>query len=174
MSDLTNLFADLRHGVHCWRLRRWRELYAAAAPGYSANDQRHSSELLNRTGNRSQVYSHRKLQRRLNEGREQLRAVDLHKCGGGNRRRHRRGDHEGTGNTTIQAALNSVSGATTLTVTTPGHFLVKDAGIYTQIERRGWPSEYWSGEVIQNWNQVDSVVGSTVSAEVSLQLDKMK
>src|SRR5882762_3320755 len=81
---------------------------------------------------------------------------------------------KGIGNTTIQAALNSVSGATTLTVTTPGHFLVKDAGIYTQIERRGWPSEYWSGEVIQNWNQVDSVVGSTVSAEVSLQLDKMK
>jgi hypothetical protein len=81
---------------------------------------------------------------------------------------------KGTGNTTIQAALNSVSGATTLTVTTPGHFLAKDAGIYTQIERRGWTSEYWSGEVIQNWNQVDSVVGSTVSAEVSLQLDKMK
>jgi len=81
---------------------------------------------------------------------------------------------KGTGNTTIQAALNSVNGSISLTVTTPGHFLVKDAGIYTQIERRGWPSEYWSGEVIQNWSQVDSVVGTTVSAEASLQLDRMK
>src|SRR5216683_2247928 len=75
---------------------------------------------------------------------------------------------------TIQAALNSVNGSTTLTVTIPGHFLVKNAGLYTQIERRGYPSEYWSGQVIQNWTQFDSVVGSTVSQEVSLQLDKMK
>ena len=80
----------------------------------------------------------------------------------------------GTGNTTIQAALNGINGSTTLAVTTPGHFLLKNAGLYAQIERRGFPSEYWSGEVIQNWNQVDSVVGSTVSAEVSLQLDTMK
>ena len=42
------------------------------------------------------------------------------------------------------------------------------------LERRGWLSEFWSGEVIQNWNQFDSLVGSTVSQEVSLQLDKMK
>jgi hypothetical protein len=79
-----------------------------------------------------------------------------------------------TGSTTIQAALNSVNGLTTLTVTAPGHFLVRDAGIYTQIERRGWPSEYWSGQLVQNWSQFDSVVGSAVSAEVSLQLDKLK
>ena len=79
-----------------------------------------------------------------------------------------------TGSTTIQAALNSVNGLTTLTVTPPGHFLVRDAGLYTQIERRGSPSEYWSGQLVQNWSQFDSVVGNAVSAEVSLQLDKLK
>ena len=55
-----------------------------------------------------------------------------------------------------------------------GRFLVRNSGVYTQFERRGWASEYWSGEVIQNWNTFDSVVGSTVAQEVSLQLDKMK
>jgi hypothetical protein len=55
-----------------------------------------------------------------------------------------------------------------------GRFLVKSPGLYTQFERRGWASEYWSGEVIQNWNTFDPVVGSTVAQEVSLQLDKIK
>jgi hypothetical protein len=56
-----------------------------------------------------------------------------------------------------------------------GYRLVKNAGVYTQFERRGTLSEYsGSGQVIQNWAQFDSVVGSTVSQEVSLQLDKMK
>lgn len=56
-----------------------------------------------------------------------------------------------------------------------GYHLLKNAGLYTQFERRGTLSEYsGSGQVIQNWDQFDSVVGSTVSQEVSLQLDKMK
>ena len=55
-----------------------------------------------------------------------------------------------------------------------GRFLVKGRGLYTQFERRGWASEYWSGEVIQNWNTFDPVVGSTVAQEVSLQLDKIR
>ncbi|SRR6266498_201471 len=79
-----------------------------------------------------------------------------------------------TGNTTIQAAVNSVAGSTSLTVTVPGHSLLKNAGLDVQFERRGWPSEYWSGQIIQNWNKLDSVVGSMVSSEVSLQLDQMK
>ena len=66
------------------------------------------------------------------------------------------------------------SNSFTFTVTTPAHFLVKDAGLYTQVERRGWASLYWLGELIQDWGQFDSVVGSTVSAEASLQLDAMK
>jgi len=56
-----------------------------------------------------------------------------------------------------------------------GYHPLKNAGLYTQFERRGTLSEYsGSGQVIQNWDQFDSVVGSTVSQEVSLQLDKMK
>jgi hypothetical protein len=81
---------------------------------------------------------------------------------------------KGIGSTTIQAILGSVTGSTTLTVTSPGHFLLKNVGLYTQFERRNWSSEYWSGQVIQNWDQFDSVVGSTVSQEISLQLDKIK
>jgi len=77
------------------------------------------------------------------------------------------------GVTTVEAASGSVSGSANVTVIPVGHF-VKNTGLYTQFERRGWLSEFWSGEVIQNWNQFDSLVGSTVSQEVSLQLDKMK
>ena len=47
-------------------------------------------------------------------------------------------------------------------------------GLYVQFDRRGWPSEYWSGEIIKGFNKEDPVVGHTVSYEVSLQLDKMK
>jgi hypothetical protein len=46
-------------------------------------------------------------------------------------------------------------------------------GLWVQFERRGWPVEYWQGQVVQNFNQFDSVVGSTVAAEVGLQLDVM-
>ena len=77
-----------------------------------------------------------------------------------------------TGQTTMQAAVSSMTASTTLTVTPLG--LLKSAGLYGPFERRGWPTEYNAGEVVQNWNQVDSVVGSTVSQEASLQLDKMK
>jgi Bacterial Ig-like domain (group 2) len=76
------------------------------------------------------------------------------------------------GGTTIQATSGSIGGTTNLAVTPPG--LLKNAGLWTQFERRGWPAEYYSGEIVQNWNQFDSVVGSSVSAEVSLQLDKIK
>lgn len=78
------------------------------------------------------------------------------------------------GTTSIQASESSIVGSTSLTVISPPHSYLKDAGIYVQFERRGWPSEFWSGQVIQNWDQFDSVVGSKVSDEVSLQLDKMK
>jgi len=42
-----------------------------------------------------------------------------------------------------------------------------------QFERRGWSSEYWTGQVIQQFNDFDPVVGHTVSEEVALQLDAM-
>jgi len=77
-----------------------------------------------------------------------------------------------TGRTIIQATVGSLSAPTMLTVSPLG--LLNSAGLWSQFERRGAPSEYGSGEVIQNWNQFDSVVNSTVSQEISLQLDKMK
>jgi hypothetical protein len=89
-------------------------------------------------------------------------------------------DHTGilttktTGTTNIQAVVSPVTGSASLTVVVPPHSLLKNAGLYVQFERRGWPTEYWSGEVIQNWDQFDSTVGSTVSSEVSLQLDQLK
>jgi hypothetical protein len=58
--------------------------------------------------------------------------------------------------------------------TPPGRSPVKSAGLYTSFERRGWAAEYQNGQVIQNWNQFDSVVGTTVGEEVNLQLDRMK
>ena len=47
-------------------------------------------------------------------------------------------------------------------------------GIYVQFERRGWASGYWSGDLIHQWNDFDSVVGHTVAEEAALQLDAMK
>jgi hypothetical protein len=55
-----------------------------------------------------------------------------------------------------------------------GSYLLKHAGVYTYFEERGWASGYWPGQSIQTWSQYDSVVGSTVAQEVSLQLDKLK
>ena len=76
------------------------------------------------------------------------------------------------------------SGSVTITATTEQHSATADIivnlaslpirGLYVQFERRGWPSEYSPGQVIQNLDQVDAIVGSTVAAEVALQLDSMR
>lgn len=47
-------------------------------------------------------------------------------------------------------------------------------GLVAGFERRGWPSEYWNGEVLQRWDSLDAVVGTTVSTEVALQLDTIR
>jgi hypothetical protein len=47
-------------------------------------------------------------------------------------------------------------------------------GLYVQFERRGYPSEYWTGQAIRDFNKFDDVVGHTVSEEIALQLDQMK
>jgi len=73
----------------------------------------------------------------------------------------------------VGTATSNKAILTVLNFTTRADFLMKNPGIFTQFERRGWPSEYWSGQVLQQWNEFDSVVGSTISTEVSLQLDKM-
>ncbi|RPI28405.1 MAG: hypothetical protein EHM70_16745, partial [Chloroflexota bacterium] len=46
-------------------------------------------------------------------------------------------------------------------------------GLLIQFDRRGWDSEYWPGQVIQEFNQMDEVVGRPVRDEVAAQLDQM-
>ena len=52
--------------------------------------------------------------------------------------------------------------------TTPSALPIR--GLYVQFERRGWSTEYWSGQVLQRFDSVDAVVGTAVAAEVGLQL----
>ena len=47
-------------------------------------------------------------------------------------------------------------------------------GLYVQFERRGWPSEWWSGQVINDFNTMVEELGHTVAEEVALQLDQIK
>lgn len=54
-----------------------------------------------------------------------------------------------------------------------GHYRVAVHGLYTQFERRGWPSQYWTGDLVRQLDDFDSVVGSTVRAEVERQLTAM-
>ncbi len=55
-----------------------------------------------------------------------------------------------------------------------GRFRLRTRGLHAAFERRGWESGYRPGEVIQNFKTFDSVVGSTVAAEVARQLDIMR
>lgn len=70
----------------------------------------------------------------------------------------------------------SSANAVTVSVNAPplGRFRLGARGLWVQFEERGWASGYWPGQAIQTFNDFDPVVGSTVSQEVSLQLDKMK
>jgi len=79
------------------------------------------------------------------------------------------------------AADSTTSGMATIAVSAPppvvsplGRLRSSAPGIWTQFEERGWPSQYWAGQAIQLFTQFDPVVGSTVSQEISLQLDKMQ
>ena len=56
----------------------------------------------------------------------------------------------------------------------PGHSPLAQAGLFVQFDERGFPNGYYPGQLIQKFTQVDPVVGTTVEAEASLQLDKMK
>ena len=74
------------------------------------------------------------------------------------------------GSATITATSEQRSGTADVTVNLSS---LPVRGLYVQFERRGWPSEYWPGQVIQDFDQFDAVVGSTVAAEVALQLDTL-
>lgn len=75
------------------------------------------------------------------------------------------------GSATITAAAEQRSGTADIVVNLSS---LPIRGLYVQFERRGWASEYWPGQVIQTFDQFDAVVGSTVAAEVALQLDTMR
>jgi len=51
---------------------------------------------------------------------------------------------------------------------------LKIRGLYTQFDRRGWPCEYWFGQVISDFNVYDLLVGHTRAEEVALQLEKIR
>jgi hypothetical protein len=55
-----------------------------------------------------------------------------------------------------------------------GHVPLSRLGLWVQVEERGAAAGYWQGQLIQQFDQFDSTVGSLVSDEASLQLDKMK
>ena len=67
----------------------------------------------------------------------------------------------------------SVKGVTATDVNTNASRL-QIRGLYVQFERRGWASEYWSGQVISDFYEYDPVVGHTRAEEVALQLDKIR
>jgi Carboxypeptidase regulatory-like domain len=48
---------------------------------------------------------------------------------------------------TIQSTRTNEEGVYRFLFLAPA--LLKHAGLHVQFERRGWPSEYWSGEIIQ-------------------------
>jgi hypothetical protein len=52
--------------------------------------------------------------------------------------------------------------------------LLPARGLYVQFERRGYPSMYYSGEAIYNFNTYDPVVGHTYAEEISQQLDAIQ
>ena len=73
---------------------------------------------------------------------------------------------------TISATINGSPITQTANVTVfPGFSGFPIRGLVVYFERRGWATGYGSGEVLQRWDTVDAVVGSTVAAEVSLELD---
>jgi len=77
--------------------------------------------------------------------------------------------------TTATLTIGKVKGAFSVTTRAASRAEpLKNAGLYVQFEQRGFPNGYWSGDIILKFNDFDSVVNSLVSAEVSLQLDKMK
>ena len=71
---------------------------------------------------------------------------------------------------TVTASTGGRSGAARLSIT-PSSLPIR--GLFVSFERRGWPAEYWSGQTLQQFDSLDPVVGTTVAAEVGLQLDVM-
>lgn len=55
-----------------------------------------------------------------------------------------------------------------------GRLPLARVGLWTQFDERGFPNGYWPGQLIQNFNQFDAVVGHLVSDEAASQLDAQR
>ena len=71
----------------------------------------------------------------------------------------------------IPAKTSTVAAATAEPA--KGMLILPVRGVLSPFERRGYPSGYYDGELIKTFNDFDPVVGTTVAAEVALQLDAM-
>ncbi len=76
------------------------------------------------------------------------------------------------GTANITATSEGIVGTAAVTVQVPLASL-PIRGLYVQFERRGAASGFWSGDVLQRFDSVDAVVGTTVHAEVGLELGIM-
>jgi hypothetical protein len=85
-----------------------------------------------------------------------------------------------TVDTTAAITTLTVGGAKKITLSTGKLTLsqrpasLKNAGLYVQFEQRDWPNGYYPGDMLRTFNDYDSSMGSTVSVDIGLQLDKMK
>lgn len=78
-----------------------------------------------------------------------------------------------TGKITVTVGTNTATSTQDFTVIDfSGPLAVK--GMWVQFDKRGWPSGYYSGDMIKQFHVFDAVVGQTVANEVSQQLDVMK
>jgi hypothetical protein len=68
----------------------------------------------------------------------------------------------------------SSGGVTFAVASMTSRYRIPDRALVVGFDRRGYPSEYWNGQVVQDWNVFDPIVGSTRAKEVELQLDKMR
>jgi hypothetical protein len=62
----------------------------------------------------------------------------------------------------------------TPTVTPIPRVLLPVRGVIGPFERRGFPSGYYEGQILREFNNFDQFVGSTVAQEIGLQLDAMR
>jgi hypothetical protein len=60
------------------------------------------------------------------------------------------------------------------TLTSISRVLLPVRGIIGPFERRGFPSGYYEGQILREFNNYDQFVGSTVAQEIGLQLDAMR
>lgn len=74
----------------------------------------------------------------------------------------------------VITTVTPISPTITPTVTMNPEILLPVRCLYVSFERRGYPSGYYTGDLINRFNEYDPVVGHTVAEEISYQLDVIK